>query len=493
MAARRAAQAAATKRDRIMPAPADEPKIEVLTGTETTEKKTPTMHTDESVLAEDFKALEDGAFGGEGKDTLADMQKGFAIDLKNKQAEVDDWNKQTIPVFDEKKQQDNIATTSSWLDILDNGKSYELPFPGDQVWYPDTVAKMRLRFDQTDFGTRQSHLTTNQRELGLALTFDLETKTWADRYQEIALGRKDAHIIVHSVKLCKRNTKGLPFSCEVKFYTGTNEAERLRIWHTDDAEGHTAGTLGLVTNAVVEPDENSRDAPMLIYHASMEHLTNPWMSRFMTFNFDKFRELLSGEVYRHPKNENYYKIKAPPTAASFNFKEVTPVQWLVFSFFRYLKWATKRAMATETDASFAEKVGTSVIQSLPDKGGYQFVIHKPALNRVIAALQQKVRPATHMANLEHVVLGLSFVGGTDTAVRLDERAAMMSSLRDDLERDPIVGPMNFVVEIGYIAIPKDYPQLEMQTEGSTGGKFHPYKKATSKGYGSHSYAQAARS
>lgn len=486
-------QAAAKKRDRIMPAPVEEAKIEVLTGTEAEEKKEPTRLSEEGILAQDFEALEKGSFGGEGKETLAEMQKGFAIDLKTTQAAVDDWNRQDLVVIDEKGNEKK-TTTSSWLDIVDAGKSYECPFPGEPSWYPETTAAMRLRFDQEDWTLRASDLVQSQQDTGMAIAFELESKTWADRYKEIAMGRKDAHIIVHKVKLCKRNTQGLPFSSEVKFYTGTDAADRLRIWHTDDPDGHTAGTLGLVTNAVVEPNENSRDAPMLLYHASMEHLTNPWMSRFMTFNFDKFREVLNDPMYR-TKNPNYYKVKAPPKGASF--KEFSVVQWLVFSFFRYLKWATKRQMDIDQglDSNFEKQVGVSVIQSLPENA-YQFVIYKPALDKIVDKLREKVRPATHMANLEHVVLGLSFVGGDSTARRLADKMAMQSDLRDDLERDPLVGPMSFVVEVCYIEIPKDYPQLEMQTEGSTGAKFHAYKKYERKPkaqYGKFSYGHAARS
>lgn len=498
MASRRQAQASAKKRDKIMPAPVEASTVEALSGTE--ESKTPvrTGLSEDDVLAEDFGALtqESSVFGGENKDgTLAEMQKGFAIDMKTKQSEVDEWNKQELVGENGK-----VFTTSSFLDITDAGKSYEAPFPGDPVWFPENSACMRLRFDQEDWTLRESDLLTSQKMTGLAMTFPLETKQWSGNYPGIATTRQDAHIIVHHIKLCKRTTTGLPYSCEVKFYTGTAQDSMLRVWHTDDPSGNTSGTFGTLSGTVVEPDENSRDEPVLLYHASMPHLTNPWMSRFMTFNFDKFRELLNSSMYLHPINKNYYKIKAPPLSATF--KDFSPVQWLMFAFFRYLKFATKRQMNIDMGIDkdgFTATVGSTVIQSLYEPGskpnakpiGYQYVIYKPAFDKVIAAIEQKVRPATHMAKLDNIVLGLSLVGGDGTAARIEQKARAQRDFRDEFETNKLVGPCNFTAEIAYIAIPADYPELPRQMESQTGGKYHAQKKAKS-GYGSYSYATALR-
>lgn len=455
-----------------------EPEVAVIAGDEKKTEATAKPVSEDEVLAQDFKALEDGASPSIIGDSLADMQRVFAVDGFETQAQVDEWNR----------------NAGSWLDVTDAGRSYEMPFPSELVYYPEKPAKMRLRFDQEYFMLRQSHMLETQLELeNFCHTLEIRSTNWRDRYADITADRKDAHVIVHSIKLCKRNTKLLPFSCEVKLLTGTSESDRMREWHTDDPEGHTVGNLGLVTGAVVEPEENSRDTPMLLYHASMERLTNPWMSRFMTCNFEKLRTEVM-PAYLHGRNGNYYKIKAPPLRIT-NFKEIGIVQWLVFSFFRYLKFATQRQMAIDVDldAKFAEQVGKNVIQKVT-QDNYQFVIYKPALDRVITEIHKKVRPATHMANLEHIVLGLSLVGGKKTAQALSEKMALTRGQRDDLESNPIVGPMSFVVEIGYIAIPKEYQTMEMQTEASTGGPFKMFQsKKKTAGYGSHSYGAAVRS
>ena len=499
MSARMRAAAKEKRRGGIQPAPVPEPEIVALTEGKEEKRTRPSKAVNEEELIEqDFKALEAGTIGGQGVEgTLAGAQMGFAIDLLEQQAGVDKFNLREVLNAENAK-----ISTSDWVKITDAGQSYEAPFPGDPVWFPENPARMRVRFDQEDTSLRVSEMIAAQSGLGSGMAFEVEAGQWKDYYPDIAMERKDAHIIVHSISLASSNTKNLPFSCELKFSTNTEEGGAMRTWHSPAAEGHTVGSFGVIRGAVVEPDQDFRtsDAPCL-YKA--KNMTGPWMSRFMTFHFDKFREIMATQNV-HTKAPSYYLIKGPPVAG-FSKKELTIAQWIFLSFCRSLQFITRRKMDADikSGASTEAILGASVIQEVQADKSLQFLVSRTAFDRVVDGIQSRVKPATNMAKLDMMKLDLSFVGGSATAYRMKIRQVSQEGLRDELERDPLVGPLSFTVDIRYIAIPSDYGPVQPQNEANVGEKFHAYKKgqhaaykkkkpATAGGYGAYSYGAAAR-
>lgn len=478
MSTRRKQQAAGRKVF-VSQAPAEKEETKVLM--DKGEEKTVTSRVlDEgTVLTQDFEKLEKNIVGGgEGASTLAEMQRGFSVDEYMTQAEVTAYN----------------HGVASWFDKLSEGQSYEAPFPGDQVFYPagEGTAKMKVRFDQENFLLRPSQMFADQLSTGVALSMHLDSGALSPEFPDIAFERKDAHVIMHSVAIVDYNAEGLPFDCEATFLTSAHESNQGRPWVTDDPDCFTVGTFGAMRSGVVHPLRKP-EKPVLLYHASLEKLTSPWMSRFMTFNFPKLRELMNTE-FTLPLNAEYYRIKAPSVTGSTLKADLSVPQWIVMSFFRYLNFATNRQIkAQQGNEEFKRTVGESALQKTKD--GYQFVIYKPAFEKVVSTLHEKVRPAAHMAKLEHMKLHLKIVGGEKVIEKLKAKQALMASLRDEFERDPIVGPVHFKVCVNYIAIPKEYAPMEPQTESATGGKYHTYKPSKSStgtaGYGSYGYKSRA--
>lgn len=478
------------KRGGIVEAPRDEPLKQAIDSKEEvkSDSKRASVNEDD-ILKEDFKALEARLIGEEPAEgrSLADLQRGFAIDQKKgDSAAVDEWNKRTV----------GTASTSDWLAITDAGQSVEIPWPDDLTWYPDETACMSLGFMQRDLSLRKAAMLKRQKTNGLIWSSEVNPQDWKEVFTDVAYEREDAHVILHSVKVKNYTACGLPGPAEIKFFTGTAFDELLRPWHTDAAVGRTATNVGKVTAPMILPGKSKgKDKPIPIYEASIEHLTNPWMSRFITFDFDAAEEILDKE-YTHPRNSEYYRIKAPPSGS----RDVTIVQWLMYSFFRYLKFATARRIrrALENDPTFASTVGEGVIQAIKDeKGvvtGYQYVIHKEAMKKVLAAIHDKVRPATHMAKLQRMVLALSLVGGADMAEQHETRMVTERAVLDELRVNPFVD-FNFHVELYYIVIPKHYKTMALQTLKNTGVKEFTRMardRPRDAGYGSSSFASAAR-
>lgn len=471
---KRQEQASSKKRDAIMPAPSDEPDIVELTGgTPATGevKSTFVRASEESVLEEDFKYLELSTVGGfeagaAAKGTLAELQRGFAIDLKKTQGDVDAWNSQLI----------DTGSTHSMLDILQARRSYETPWVGQSVWYPEECASAEWRFDQPTHSLRVSDMVHKQTNDGVATVFEIDAADWSSQLPEIATDRKDAHIIVAGINLCSSNTKGLPYSCEVGVWSGTSESGHMREWHTPGKA--TLGSMGPLRHAVVEPCQEFRThAGVSLYGGDLGLLCNPWMSRFMTFDFTKFAtEVL--DRYVIPKMPTYLRIKAPIGA---NFKDIDVVQWFALTFFRFLSFATRRQMAIDKEAvpDLASKIGGSVIQARYEPGakpdakptGYEIVITRASVDKVLSKIRSAVRSATVMAKLDRMALTLSFVGGAKTAENIRKRMMDVGKMRDSLEKDKFVGPLSFTIQIQYIAIPASYPGLEAQSEANTGTKF----------------------
>lgn len=486
-------------------APNEEPDIKELTSTDVkVDEKPVARRTDSEILDEDFKYLEMNVVGGESGKSLSELQRGFKIDQVLTQAEVDAFNAQKV----------DGKVTSAWNVICMARRGYECPFPGDRAYLPDKCDSMNLRFDQPSWLWRVSDLAASQRATGVAFELDIAQASWAAQFPQISSDRKDAHVIITGITLTSSNTIGLPFSTEIAFWSGTAEGGQMRKWHKD-VEERTAGTFGIIKHLVVEPAREFRKySDCTIFGNNLEHLCNPWMSRLMTFNFGKFRaETL--ESHKIEKVPTYLRIKAP--ALSATFKDFTALQWLVLTFYRFLYHATKRQLESdrETNAELIDgKVGTTVLQERYEPGakpgaapiGYEFVISRSAIDLVVDRLEQKVRAATVMANLETVALTGSFVGAGTTSRNIDELSGAKKGMRDSIARDDFVGPLSFTVSVDFIAIPSTYPALYAQTESATGDKFRRGRGATAAvgeqpplrtdgkaGYGTHSARHSIRS
>ena len=452
--------------ERIARAPRDEPKVEELNKPDEIKSPQSVKSKDDQYLKDDFDFLESQTVGGmsdpKAPFVLHEGQKAFTVDQLEDESKVRAFNKGL-----------------GWLDCVKQGVSYEAPFPGPPSWYPVKPSIMRLEYEQSDFTLRVSNMVNDTLQGAHAWAEMLEKDAFMPSFKDLAKERTDAHALIYKIDIEQMNTTGLPHRCEVGFWSAADDGN-VRQWKRE-AKDRIVGKYGPIGGCVVEPNEEfdavePGSTAREIYHADNEHICGPWMSRLLQFNFAKFnREFINGAKHKIEGNTEYIRVKAPEEKSES--KNWSPLQWFVLSFYRYLNWATKTAFAVDmvnNEVAFKKTIGESVCQEIrgDEKDakleGYQFVIYKPAIEKVAHWAQKKVRASTAIANLDYTALTLDFVGKSDTANKINEKKKYLSSLRDPLEVDPIVGPLSFVAAVHYIAFPGEWDALERQNPVNLG-------------------------
>jgi hypothetical protein len=458
------------RQDAVGMAPEDDevPKEAAVSASETKTETPPVRKNEDEVLMETFMILakntQVGAPESVATGILGHIQKSFIVDQLQDAKDIDKWNTTVV---------DGKSTSSDWLSILLQRRTPEYPWPGEKTFLPDKPFRMNMRFDQTDHTMSVEDMCNNQLNDKFAAVFDIDSSAWAAQFPTIKLGRKDAHVMITGIALESSCTKGLPFDCEVHVMTAADDSSTVRDWTKPRGE-KIAGTFGTVENFVVSAGHEWRShADAVIFGHDLEHICNPWISRFLTFNFQAFDRML--EEAKHPKLPEYVKIKVP-APKDFKQAEITWLQWFAFTFYRYLHFSTTRKIKDDSnsDPEFAKKAGTGIVQQVRD-GSYQLFLSLAAFKKVLSKLREKVKAATILSKLNTVQLGLEFVGGQKTAKNLLERIERMKSMRDQIDRSPFVGPLSFTISLDYIAIPEHYPELERQTEELVGQKFVRYQ------------------
>lgn len=446
---------------RITKAPEeDAPASETPQATEAKKK----AKTGDDILREDFEYLETNLVGGkplvEGQPwTLPDKQKGFAVDQ---------ISRDEVVKFNENK---------TWLSMAVEGRCFEAPWPGNASWFSGSTQKMNFEFVQPSSTMRVSDLVENTLRGENAMFIGLDKKDFGQYYGELPKERKDNHGIIQKISITGCNTKNLPHGCQLGFWTQAEDGE-MRRWGNED-EQMTYSNWGPIRGLVLEPGTEFRQlADSVVFETDTAHICNPWISRFLQFDFTKFlNEVVRGFAHK-TKNPNFIRIKAPDDVNSIRFTEI---QWFLFTFYRYLNSYTEKVAMPEAksidEKAFISNVGESVIQGRYAPGakpgdkpiGYEFVISIKAMETVVEECRKKVRAATLLANFERVGITLDFVGGAKAAQGITERMAVLQrGKRDELERNPLIWPFSAGFKVEYVSLPDSYPVLESQNRANLG-------------------------
>lgn len=457
-------------KEQITRAPVEEVKNEELIVKPEAVEKNPSPKTSEdTVIMQDFLFLE-GQLGTNNPDknapfAVGDVQKFFKVDELTTKADVDNWNATM-------SEDGKVKLPRSWLDCISQGESYESPFPGPLTWFPQNPSVLRLRFDQSDLTMRTSEMIDNTIAGNPAWVEGIDASAFMPSYPNLC-DRKDAHALVYKVSVESMTTKGLPHPCKLGFWTGpVDESGALRQWKSAPKD-RTVSSAGLIDGCIVDPSAEYRpESPHVLYQADQEHICGPYLTRFLQFNFEAFKKEIESPEYRIEGYDGYMRIRAPgekDEPRSFTF-----LQWFAVNYFRSINFASKNRMSVDKlvdEAAFTKKAGASVTQMLSaadgkTAAGYQFVIDRATLLKVVDMAQKKTKAHMFLSNFDIAATSLEFLGGADAAAGLSAKQEGQKTIRDELERNTFVGPLSFTIAVQYLALPKEYRTVEKSKVGT---------------------------